>query len=128
MVGGGLGSYFTEYYNSVGEYFSEQGVDLTNPTQLKAAFADDVIMDGARDHAMKRGIPIAVFDALSMGLAGRIAKPISATVRWGWPVGSPSRSQPRLARLRAAVESVQALLPSLACRPASVWLVRPAHS
>jgi hypothetical protein len=80
MVGGGLGSYFTEYYNSVGEYFSEQGVDLTNPTQLKAAFADDVIMDGARDHAMKRGIPIAVFDALSMGLAGRIAKPISATV------------------------------------------------
>ena len=80
MVGGGLGSYFTEYYASVGEYFGEQGIDMGNAAELKAAFQDQTIMQGAREHATKRGIPIAIFDALSMGLAGRIAKPISNVV------------------------------------------------
>ena len=80
MAGGGLGSYFTEYYNSMGDYFSEKGVDLTNPAELKAAFQNEALMAGAREWANDRGIPIAVFDALSMGLAGRIAKPVSKMV------------------------------------------------
>ena len=80
IVGGGLGSYFTEYYASVGEYFGEHGVDMRDAAQLKRAFQDTTLMAGAREHARKRGVPIAVFDALSMGLAGRIAKPVSKMV------------------------------------------------
>jgi hypothetical protein len=81
MAGGGVGSFYTEYFNAVGEYLSDKaGVDLRNPQQLKAAFEDETLMQGAREWARKRGIPIAVFDALSMGLAGRIAKPVSGVV------------------------------------------------
>jgi hypothetical protein len=90
MAGGGIGSYFTEYYASMGEYFSEQGVDMTNAQQLKAAFEDPELMAGARSFSQARGIPIAIFDALSMGLAGRVAAParglqkaVTGTQRFG---------------------------------------------
>ena len=75
MVGGGLGSFMTEYYASVADGMQEAGVDMTNPAQLKAAFNDPQVMQLIEKHAKKRSIPIAVFDALSMGLAGRIARP-----------------------------------------------------
>lgn len=81
MLGGGAGSYVTEYYNSIGEYFSEHGVSMDDAAGLKRAFNSQEMMQGARDHGVKRGIPIAIFDALSMGLAGRIAKPIAGAVR-----------------------------------------------
>jgi hypothetical protein len=77
ITGGALGSYFTEYYASIGEFFGEQGIDMKNAAELKAAFNNTQLMQGARDHAFARGVPIAIFDGLSMGLAGRIAKPIS---------------------------------------------------
>jgi hypothetical protein len=80
MAGGGLGSYMTEYYASIGDFFGQQGIDMSNPAELKAAFDNEQLMQQAREHARARGIPIAIFDALSMGLAGRIAKPVSGVV------------------------------------------------
>ena len=81
MIGGGaLGSYATEYYNSVGEFFQKQGIDMTNPQQLQAAFNNPELMSAAREYARARGIPIAIFDGLSMGLAGRVYKPVSGLV------------------------------------------------
>lgn len=80
MVGGGIGSFFTEYFNAMGDFMQEHGVNPESPEELKAAFEDDTLMAEARDFAFKRGVPIAAFDALSMGLAGRIGKPISGVV------------------------------------------------
>jgi hypothetical protein len=77
-VGAGLGSFGTEYLASISEAVSEHGVDTTDANQLRAAFADDKFMATAREHAAKRGIGVAAFDALSMGIAGRIYKPIKA--------------------------------------------------
>ncbi len=76
-VGAGLGSFGTEYLASIGDAVSEHGVDTTNANELRAAFADDKFMATAREHAAKRGIGVAAFDALSMGIAGRIYRPIA---------------------------------------------------
>lgn len=81
VTGAALGSYATEYLNSIADYFGRQGVDMTDPNQLRQAFGDGQIMSDARDFANKRGIPIAIFDGLSFGLAGRIYKPASALVK-----------------------------------------------
>lgn len=77
-VGAGTGSFVTEYMASLSEAFSEAGVDATDPKALKAAYANDEIMDNAREIAAKRGLGVATFDAISMGLAGRIYKPAKA--------------------------------------------------
>jgi hypothetical protein len=77
-IGAGTGSFVTEYMASLGEAFTEAGVDATDPKALKAAYADDEIMNNAREIAAKRGLGVATFDAISMGLAGRIYKPAKA--------------------------------------------------
>lgn len=81
MGGAAAGSYATEYLNSVSEFMGEEGIDMTDPEALKRAFADPQLMEGARQYGKDRGVPIAVFDALSFGLAGRIYKPTSALVK-----------------------------------------------
>lgn len=76
-IGAGTGSFITEYLASLSEAFAENRIDATDPNALKAAYADEKIMAEARDIAAKRGLGIAAFDALSMGLAGRIYKPVT---------------------------------------------------
>jgi hypothetical protein len=80
-VGGGLaagvGSGLTEYLSSLSEAFGEAGIDPTDPEQLKAAYANEEIMGRAREIGAKRGLGIGAWDAISMGLAGRIYKPVS---------------------------------------------------
>lgn len=76
-LGAGLGSYATEYFASISEAVAEHGVDITNPDELRAAFADEAFMATAREHASDRAIGVAAFDALSMGIAGRIYRPIA---------------------------------------------------
>lgn len=78
MAAGGTGSAMTEYLASLSEAFAEHGVDATDPEQLKAAYANEEIMATARERAGKRAIGVGMFDALSMGLAGRIYKPIKS--------------------------------------------------
>lgn len=81
IAGAGLGSFSTEYLHSVAEFFERQGVNMADPDQLKAAFADPELMAGAREHGIKRGIPVAAFDALSFGIAGKLYRPGSAAVK-----------------------------------------------
>lgn len=81
MGGAAAGSYATEYLNSILDYFSREGIDSTDAEQLKAAFTNSELMAEAREFASDRGVPIAIFDALSFGLAGRLYKPATALVK-----------------------------------------------
>ncbi len=74
-LGVGATSFLIEYGNKILEVVGEQGVDLTDPEQLKAAFASETLMDAARERAVAKGVPIAIFDAISGGIAGRLFKP-----------------------------------------------------
>lgn len=72
LIGGtGLTSLALESTGKFLETLQEQGVDTKDEEQLKAAFADPDLVDRAKTAGLKKGIPIAVFDALSAGLAGR---------------------------------------------------------
>lgn len=82
-VGGGLtgilGGYAVANYNIgvasdvLGSY-QDAGVDVTNPDALEAAFNDPEITKQAKEFAIKRNVPIAAFDLLSSGIAGKVAK------------------------------------------------------
>lgn len=61
-----------EYANNIIDSFAESGVDVKDAEQLKNAFADEKILGKAREFALKRGVPIAVFDLVSGGIASKI--------------------------------------------------------
>lgn len=81
MAGIGFGSYATEYGNVVAEVLQNANVDLSDPAALEAAMLNPDLMSAARKKAHARGVPIAVMDALSMGIAGRILKPVREAIK-----------------------------------------------
>jgi len=82
ITGMGLSSLNLEYSGKMMEVFQEMGVDTTDPKQLEDTFSDDAKVAEARSSALKKGIPVAVFDAISGGVAGRIvSKPAKTLVR-----------------------------------------------
>ena len=48
------------------------GYDLTNPEDVKAAFQNKEVWKRGTDNGVARGIPIALVDYFTMGLAGRV--------------------------------------------------------
>lgn len=70
-AGTGIGSFATEYASTLLDTFQGAGVDANDPAALAAAFSNPRIMAVAQRRGLARGIPVAVFDALSGGLAGR---------------------------------------------------------
>ena len=52
---------------------SENGVDVSNKESLINAFSDETKMAKIRNTAAKYGVPILVFDAVTAGLAGKLA-------------------------------------------------------
>lgn len=79
-AGAGLGSFAVEYSSTIAETLGDSGVAMTDPFALGRALRDPALMERAREKALKRGVPIAVFDALTAGLAGRLLKGARATV------------------------------------------------
>ncbi len=71
-----------EFTGSFIESLQNAGVDVTDPEQLKNAFEDDDLISEARSHAYKKGIPIAIFDLISGGIAGKIvSQPAKSLVK-----------------------------------------------
>jgi hypothetical protein len=70
----GATSLALEYSSSLMGALRDAGVDITSEDQLKEAFANPEKMSEARTYAEKRGVPVAVFDAVSGGLAGKLFK------------------------------------------------------
>jgi len=85
IVGAGAGagtmSFAVEYLNTVLEQMEQAGVDMNDPQKIVAAFQNEELMAKAKESGVKRGIPIAIFDAISMGLASRIAAPTRKVVK-----------------------------------------------
>jgi hypothetical protein len=72
-LGAGMGAAGSqvEYASSLMEGLREQGVNVSDPNQLELAFANPNIINNARKFAAKRTAAIMVFDAATMGFAGK---------------------------------------------------------
>jgi len=70
----GSGSFFTEYMSTIDDVLSKSGKDMKDPNNVYAVLTDEKLMAEAKDKALRRGVPIALFDALTAGLAGKLLK------------------------------------------------------
>lgn len=78
-----VGSLAIEYGAVMDEVIREAGYDSADPTAWQRAVEDEEMLDRARTKGLKRGIPIAAVDALTMGIAGKIligAKPTATSI------------------------------------------------
>ena len=80
-IASGAGSFFTEYSATMDEVMSSSGVSMTDPSNVYKALTDEKLMAEARDKALKRGVPIAFFDGITFGLAGKLLSLAKPTVR-----------------------------------------------
>jgi hypothetical protein len=70
----GTTSFFTEYAATLDEVLTSGGADMKDPNAVYKALTDEKLMAEAKDKALKRGVPIALFDALTAGMAGKLLK------------------------------------------------------
>lgn len=76
--GGALaGSLFLDATSTMLDEIRQSGVDLTDEAQIKKAFADPVLMKKAKASALAHGIPVAILDAISLRMAGKLKGPIN---------------------------------------------------
>ena len=73
-LAGGLGSGATEYGASFLQAFSENGVDVSDDEQVLAALNDETALESIREDAAKRGVAIGLFDAATVGFAGKLTR------------------------------------------------------
>ncbi len=71
---GGMTSYNMEYTGKIFEALQEMGVDITDGNQLVDAFNNQELWQQAEDKAIAKGVPIALMDMVSFGVAGRLRK------------------------------------------------------
>ena len=64
--------YALEYTNAVMDAAKHYDYDIMDPEQMKAALQDEKVWSFGAEKGARRGIPIAIVDMLSAGLAGRI--------------------------------------------------------
>lgn len=77
-----------EYTNSVLDVMREKGYDINDPKQVEEALSNDEVWAEGGERGLKRGIPIAVVDYLSAGLAGKVFKPASVLASTGTKVAA----------------------------------------
>lgn len=78
-AGAGTGSFVVEYASTVRDVMSDAGINMTDPQSLASGLKDAELMAAAREKALKRGIPIAAFDAITAGVAGKLLSGARAT-------------------------------------------------
>jgi len=69
----GVASLVLEYSGMVLEGMQKLGIDWQNPKVFTAAWNNEAVREKIKDRALKKGVPIALFDAMSGMLAGRIS-------------------------------------------------------
>ena len=74
-AGAGTGSYGVEWAASLKDAMNDEGVNLSESDEILEFFGDEQKMTKARTFANKRGVPIAAFDAISAGVAGKLFLP-----------------------------------------------------
>jgi len=71
MSGSVMAGYNLEASNALLESLSEAGIDLTDEQSMIDGFNNPELMDKAKSYAMKRAVPIAIFDMFTAGIAGK---------------------------------------------------------
>lgn len=75
-VGAGTGSLLiegsSEFFDFVEQSVIDRGLDPDDPDDWRTVLADPEVISEARKVALQKGIPIALLDALSVGIAGRL--------------------------------------------------------
>lgn len=79
-AGSGIGSFAVEYGSTMQDVIDQSGIDTTDPLAVHAALNNHELMEAAREKALKRGIPVAAFDALTAGIAGKLLAAAKPTV------------------------------------------------
>jgi hypothetical protein len=77
-----------EYTNSVLDVMREKGYDINDPNQVAEGLSDNAVWSEGSERGLKRGIPIAIVDYLSAGLAGKVFKPTSILASTAKKVGA----------------------------------------
>lgn len=67
----GAGSFLLENSNSAMEFLQEEGVDLSSPEAAMEVLQNPELMAAASERGVTRGVIIALFDAVSGGVAGQ---------------------------------------------------------
>ncbi len=75
ITSAGLTSLGLEYSGKMLEVMGELGVNVEDSNDLARGFSDEKIMSEARELGLRKGVPIAIFDLVSAGVAGRFMKP-----------------------------------------------------
>ena len=70
----GATSFAAEFGAAIGDLLEKKGVSTSDPLAVRALLEDPKFMAEARERGLKRGIPVAAFDALSAGFAGRFIR------------------------------------------------------
>jgi hypothetical protein len=63
-----------EYGSTILQTMAESGVDITNPKEIEAVITHPEIGPKLKQKGLERGVPIAMFDAVSYGIAGKLAQ------------------------------------------------------
>jgi hypothetical protein len=79
----GAGSFTSDYGASIVEALTKAGVDVSNPEQLQAAVADKKIMADVARQAFAHAAVVGSVDALSGGVASKLALPKSIATKLG---------------------------------------------
>jgi hypothetical protein len=73
-VASGATSFATEFGSAIGEILEKRKVDTSDVAAVQKLLEDPKFISEAREYGVKRGIPVAAFDALSAGFAGRFIR------------------------------------------------------
>jgi hypothetical protein len=76
IAGTFAGSLATEYGGKILEEMQDEGMDIQDPDSIQKFFSNQTLVDAAKDKALKRGVPIAAFDAISAGIGGKLGRVI----------------------------------------------------
>ncbi len=73
-AGVGMGSFATEVGSTIMSELQKQGANFDQPETVDAILSDPKKMEAIYQKAVKRGVPVAIMDALSAGVAGRFLR------------------------------------------------------
>jgi len=71
----GMNSYVAEYVPEIMDSFRQAGVDITNPQAVANAINNPEMFAKAKESAYRKAVPVALFDALSFGIASKFLGP-----------------------------------------------------
>ena len=79
LGGAYLGSFSTDFALTVLDELRARGGDPGDAASVQAALSDPEVWTSVRQLAIKHAVPVGLFDAASMGLAGRVFGPVART-------------------------------------------------